>query len=204
MDQYSEAEVKDVLTDYHDRIVAVLRKAFDEWVETQNFRADRGFGPLLYPRTVANLIFDAIARYAKAEFQGIPGVRVIDEPQTIKVCFKEIVIARFKKGDDSSLGRNIETQAVLDFINPQRSLPNFPPEAAKVEFLYLPDELGVDVGKLLVVARDYNRPIWAYELNPSIGGATVIRLPLGAPAEQDVGEPPLVVPKRRDDSEEIG
>jgi len=205
MDQYSENEVKKALTDFHPQIVAVVRQAFAEWLAVQDFRAKNRFSPVLYTRTVANYIFDGIARYAKMAFDDHPDVRVINEAQTIKICFREVVIARFKKGDDSLLGRNIPTQAVLNFIDPEQPLPNLPPAAAKVEFIYVPDELGIGIGKMLVVARDNHRSIWSYELNPAVdGGAVVVPLLFDSGPDDEGGEGPLVAPKKKDSDTEIG
>src|SRR6185369_5212771 len=106
---------------------------------------------------------------------------------------------RFKKGDDDNLGQNILTQAVLDFINPQLNLPGFPPESAKVEFVWAANDIGAAVQSILVVARDSDRVLWSYEIDDvsESGGSGVVVFPSSPPDDDG----PLVTPKVKPDDE---
>src|SRR5438445_3278197 len=157
MDQYSESDVRDALAPYHSRIRAVVVLGFKEWLSVSECRSAKGFAPILYPRTITNYVFDAIARHARTEFGPDTSVRILDESQTVKFCFGNKVIGRFKKGDEDHLGQNIQTQSVLVFIDPQHTLPGFPPQAAKVEFVWAANDIGNEVQSILVVARDNDR-----------------------------------------------
>jgi hypothetical protein len=167
------------LEDFHDRIRKVVEQAWDEWRAIAEFRAENGYAPLLYSRTLANLMFDAIARYAIAEFAGDTSVHVETETQTIKLFFRGAVLARFKKGDDNKLGQNIPTQAALAFEFVDGMFAGFPPEAAKVEFIWLANEINTKLEHVLVVARDGDRLLWDYEIGaiPAAGAGTVIPFP---------------------------
>jgi hypothetical protein len=125
-------EVQANLRDYHPRIRNVVDRAWAEWRATAACRAEAGFAPFLYSRTVTNVVFDAIARNAITEFASDPSVHVAIEPQTIKLFFKGVVLGRFKKGDDNKLGQNIPTQAALAFEFVDGMLPGLPPETAKL------------------------------------------------------------------------
>ncbi|MCB9994239.1 MAG: hypothetical protein H6873_11355 [Hyphomicrobiaceae bacterium] len=200
MDQYSEAEVREALEPYHRRIRAIIKGGLDEWLSVAECRSSKGFAPPLYQRTVSNYIFDAVARNARTVFGEDPSVRVLDEAQTVKFCFSNVVIGRFKKGDDDHLGQNIRTQAVLDFICVEPNLPGLPPEAAKVEFTWSLDELGVMLDSVTVVARDGDHILWSYEISDAeeSGGAVVL---FPTPPDEPDDEEPLVRPKiapRRD------
>ncbi|MER9253967.1 hypothetical protein NKI59_19460 [Mesorhizobium sp. M0598] len=199
MDQYSESDVREALTPYHARIRAVIERGFAEWLSVSECRASKGFSPVLYPRTISNYVFDAIARYARTEFASDKSVRTLDESQTVKFCFDGKVIARFKKGDDDNLGQNILTLAVLDFIDPQMNLPGFPPEAAKVEFVWSANDIGTAVQSMLVVARNNDRVLWSYEIDDAgeSSESSVIILPSSPPDDDG----PLVTPKIKTDDE---
>src|SRR5205809_852376 len=121
-------DVQDVLRPYHRRIRRVVDRAWAEWRAVATFRTEQSFGPIMYSRTIANYIFDAIARIAIAEFADDASVHLDIEAQTIKFFFKGEVFARFKKGDDSRLGQNIPTQAVLAFTAVDGMFPGLPPE----------------------------------------------------------------------------
>ena len=129
MDQYSEASVKEALTPCNAKIKGVVIKGFAEWLAVSECRTTKGYAPILYPRTIASYVFDAIARNACSEFAGDSSVRVLDESPMVEFFFGNVVIGRFKKGDDDHLGQNTPTQAALDFVDAQQTLPSLPPES---------------------------------------------------------------------------
>jgi hypothetical protein len=104
------------------------------------------------------------------------------------------VVARFKKGNGRGVGSNIETQAVLDYVNPQGAFGGLP-DIHRVEIVYQLDILGTGYAEVAVVARDRKARIWAYPLNgrPS---AEIIPLPTRTPP---VLTPPAVTLKATPD-----
>jgi hypothetical protein len=187
----TEGEARAILAPYHSLIASVIDDAWAEWKLMRAWRSDRGLAPLLYQRTISNIIFDAIARRAIPKFRMLDKVHVELDAQTFKILFNGLC-ARFKKGGDDKLGCNIPTQAALAFMDADALLPGTPPETGKVEFIWLPNELWTDLGKILVVARDGDRLVWEYEVRRE-AGEKVIPLPT-RPMEPDAGEP-LVTPK---------
>ena len=198
MPQPVKGDVQRVLKDFHARIRKVVEHAWAEWRAMATFRAENGFDPYLYSRTIANIVFDAIARYAVAEFAANSAVHIEIEPQTIKLFFKSSVCARFKKGDENGLGQNIPTQAALAFEVADAMLPGFPPETSKVEFIWLTNDINTRLEHVLVVARDREALLWDYEIEetPSADTGTIIPFPEPptppAPPEGD----DLVKPKK--------
>ncbi|MGO6788714.1 hypothetical protein ACCS70_18850 [Rhizobium ruizarguesonis] len=190
-------DVKTALSPYHARITQVVAEAYDEWQRVAAFRATSGYSAILYSRTVANYVFDAIARNAQSVFGREKTVRIRQETQTIKFIFAGKVVARFKKGDDDHLGKNILTQAVMDYLDPQQTLPGFPPEAAKVEIVWAANEIGTAIEDIMIVARDGNTLLWSYRIDDSAdeaGGIGVLPFPVG-PAPDEFS--PLIVVKPR-------
>ena len=194
MEKFSENEVRAALEPYHSKIRGAVVAGFAEWLSLGECRADKGFAPVLYSRTISNYVFDAIVRNAMDAFSTDPSVRVIDQVQTAKFCFGGTAVARFKKGDDDNLGQNIQTQAVLEFVNAQQSFPGMPPAAAKIEFIWTPDILGTSVESILVIARDGDHILWSYEIEEEVSASEVIAFP--APNGPDF-DPPLVTPKAK-------
>jgi hypothetical protein len=178
-----KGDVQNILAPYHQRIRRVVERAWAEWCAVAAFRAEQKFGALMYSRTVANYVFDAIARIAVNEFAADPAVNLEIEAQTIKFFFKGSLLARFKKGDDSKLGQNIPTQAALAFAAVDGLLPGMPPEIAKVEFIWLANEIHTRLEHVLVVARDGDRLLWDYEIEAEEGSGSIIpfRQPPSAP-----------------------
>jgi hypothetical protein len=181
-------DVQAVLEDFHRRLREVIDRAWkEEWLDLP----DRA--RFVFPRRVrAVLVFDGIARLALSEFDSDPNIRVMLQRQTVRFLFRDRVLVRFKKGNARGVGSNIGTQAELDFIDPQRSIPGLVPEIMRVEICYAPDdELGIVLSEVAVVARDRHRRVWAYPIDR--GERKVVPLP---PREPD-HTPPMVVPRRR-------
>lgn len=182
--------VQNVLRDFELRMREILDGAWNEWLGLP----DRA---RFSPRTRASIIFDFIKLRAVSEFDGDPNIRVLPKGQTVQFLFKNRVLVRFKKANSSGLGSNIETQAVLQFIDPQLELPDLLPEIYKVEVCYHLDELATKIAQMAVTAREMNRKLWSYELQapPS---AEITSLP---PRGPDVQPPQVRVRKRKDDSD---
>lgn len=196
MSQPIKKDVQDTLDEFHDRIGRVVAEAWKEWESIARFKSENGYGSVMYPRTIANHVFDAIARLALNEFHSDPSVNVIVEPQTIKLVFKGRVLARFKKGDDSKLGRNVTTQAALNFTDVNQPFPGMPPKTAKVEFIWLPNEINTKLQHVLVVARDNDSLLWDYEIElGSEGEGSVVPFPARKPDFSDGSGDGLVRPK---------
>lgn len=192
MTKPTKDDVIKALTPFHGRIRAVVERAWEEWRIVERYRRRKGMEPVLYSRTVANHIFDAMARHALAEFNGAAGVNIKAESQTIKLFFKGAVCGRFKKGDEDGLGQNIPTQAAMAFEEAESVLPGFPPETAKVEFIWSANELGTSLESVTVVARDGDRTLWSYEIGDT---PSAVVLPFRAPDPPRPAASPLITPK---------
>jgi hypothetical protein len=120
-------DVQAILADFELRLRAVVDRAWAEWME-QDIRTR-----LIYTRTSSNAVFDFIARHALAEFGEDSEVRDIAKCGTIQFLFRDRVLVRFKKSNARGIGSNIETQAILDFVEPSRDIPGLVPDLMKVE-----------------------------------------------------------------------
>lgn len=190
-------DVRALLGPYHGRLRHVVESAWGEWETVRDFQAGLERGPVIYSRTVANYVFDAIARAALREFADDPRVNVRVEPQTVKFFFRGALCARFKKGGASGLGQNIPTQAALAFERAEGLLPDAPPGTGKVEIIWLPNEIGTRLEHVLVAARDGEHLLWNYEIDGSSGvaglGAPVAPFPTRPIA--DTSDESLIRPK---------
>ena len=185
-------EARAILEPYYLLIAAVIEESWAEWKALRACQIEKGFGPPLYSRTIANNIFDGIARRAILKFGVDPKVRVEIEAQTFKLHFKGLT-ARFKKGGDDKLGSNIPTLAATLFEDAGAMFPGMPPENGKVEFIWLPNELWTDLNRILVIARDGDRLIWEYDIERAAPVAGIT--PLTPPIAPEGPAPILVTPK---------
>jgi hypothetical protein len=176
---------------YFPIIRKAIEDAFAEWRATETFRVDSGFGPTFYDRTKSNEIFDAIAKRAIFRLGTEPGILVDIEAQTFKFAAKGIA-ARFKKGGDDKLGRNIPTQAALAFIEADGVLPGLG-ASGKVEFVWFPNDLWTKLNRVLMVARDGDELLWEYEIDGEAG--SLIELPAAPPSPPAPDGGDLVKPK---------
>lgn len=192
----AETEVRAALAPYHDVIRKVVDDAWAEWRAVEAFRQENDFGAVGYHRTIANYMFDAMARCATRAFAAVDGVHIRPEAQTVKFIAGGEVLFRFKKGDTGNLGCNIPTLANLMFIDADAEIPGLPPETAKVEIIWQPNEIWTQIERVLVVARDGDQMLWEYDIDRADGGAMVIPFPTPvAPDPVDVDDASLVKPK---------
>lgn len=176
--------VKKVLEDFELRMRDLLEGAWEDW-QGLSHKA------LLSPRSRASIVFDFIKSRALAEFDGDPDIRPIPKGQTVHFLFRDRVLVRFKKANSAGLGSNIETRAVIEFVDPQ--FPLFPlPPVYHVEVCYHLDKLATRMDMLAVTARQRNTKLWAYELE-RVGSAAVVPLP--GPPHADA-TPPEVRPRK--------
>lgn len=177
-------QVEVVLTGFTARLRSVLDRAMEDWASLPNKSW------LMFPRDKANIIFSYIVRHALGEFADDADVHVISEPQTVKFLFRDTVLVRFKKGNTQGVGSNIETQAVLEFVDPQLCFAGLP-DVHRVEVVYQLDILGTGYAEVAVVARDRRTRVWACPLT-ICASANVIPLP---PRAAPVLTPPVVTPR---------
>lgn len=189
----TQDDVKGILEPYHDMIRQVIDESWDEWRDVHQLRLDAGYPSLLYRRTVSNYVFDAIARRAIPAFAAMPLVNVKIESQTFKLQFRGLC-ARFKKGGIDNLGCNWPTQAVMAFIDADGMLPDMPPETAKVEFIWQPNEIWTQIDRVLVVARDGDDLIWEYPIDRRSAAGKLFVVPTRTPPPDPDGQD-LVKPK---------
>ncbi|SDB39110.1 hypothetical protein [Bauldia litoralis] len=177
-------EVQAILADFEDRMAAILEGAWQEWLDVPRRAA-------LSPRSRASMVFDFIRRRALEEFDSDPEIRAIPKGQTVHFLFHDKVLLRFKKANTRGLGSNIETQAVIEFIDPQMSLLPLPP-IYHVEGCYHLDKLATKMALLTVAARQRNKRLWTYEMRRS---ADTRVMPLPMAPRHDGGLPEVRVRK---------
>ncbi|MBA2589540.1 MAG: hypothetical protein H0U98_13070 [Alphaproteobacteria bacterium] len=186
------SDIKAALTSYHPMFRSIVDDAWAEWCAVKKFREEKGFGPVLYTRTISNYMFDAIARRAVPRLGAEASIMVVADAQTFKAHINGVLV-RMKKGGDDNLGCNHPTQAALAFEEGDLKFPGFPPQTPKVELIWVPNDIWTQIGQLLVVARDGDKLVWQYEI-PAADGAVVAPLPTKAPDPEGTGSD-LVKPK---------
>lgn len=148
---------------FHDLIHSIVQEAWDEWLAVKAFLARENFGPVMYNRVIANYVFDAIAKRAIPAFHSMENVTIKIEAQTFKLLFGGLCV-RFKKGDENNLAMNVPTFAALAFENANELIPGLPPEIAKLDVIWRPNELWTDLDKVMLVSRDGDEILWDYEI----------------------------------------
>lgn len=142
-------------------------------------------------------MFDFIRKLALAEFDGDPNIRAIPKGQTIQFLFRDRVLVRFKKANSAGIGSNIETQAVIDFVDPQLTIPGLLPDIYKIEVCYFLDKFATRMDTLAVTARERKRKVWSYELRRPARAGTIVPFP--PPPAEGTPQPPEVRIRKSDE-----
>jgi hypothetical protein len=180
-------DVREILSDFELRMRSVIESAWKEWLEVPN-RAR------FSARSRASMVFDFIKTGALVEFNGDPNIRAIVKGQTVHFLFRDRTLVRFKKANSAGIGSNIETQAVIQFVDPKLTIPGLLPEIYRVEVCYHLNKLATEIETLAVTARDRGRKIWSYPLQRPASGEIVPLPPRGgdtppAPAQVRIRKP---------------
>lgn len=164
-----ESDVKSQLGDFGEMILEIVHGAWSDW------QASPHKSQIRFRRTRANLIHDFMVCRAVSIFDGHPDVHIIHQDETAKLLFRRQVLVRLKKGDANCLGSNIETQAVLAFIDPQLTIPGLP-DVQKVDIVYVLNDLETSIERVAVTARDNEKRLWTYDID-SRRSASILPLP---------------------------
>jgi hypothetical protein len=165
---------------------AKIYRAFDmawaDWVQDQA-RYPR------WPRTRACMLFERLTIHLQNLFIDDPGMHFTFHDETVKIIVDQKLMIRCKKADGRGLGHNVPTDA-NDLFCDQGTLA-FAAPFDKIEIVYVVNNLGTEISKVLVQARDGETRLWAYEIDDTVLATTAPVTPLPAPA-------PSVVPDAAD------
>lgn len=178
--------VESVLGPYHDVIYGVVDAAWQDWLSSSEFPRARS------SRTRACIVWDRMIDHANAAFLENPRVRCVEHYNTWSFIVDDLVLFRFKKGNQVGYTANYPTQTALAFHDHERQYNLFGFEDYhRVQIVYTLDELESDLGRVLVVARDNSRIAWDYQIQPStIRAEEIPSLP--TPASE---RPRIVLPR---------
>ncbi|MBL4645398.1 MAG: hypothetical protein COA52_07455 [Hyphomicrobiales bacterium] len=190
----TKEKAQDIWSPHHDRIIRVIESAWAEYIALKQCRLENGFAPLLYSRTKSNDIFDAIARYAFEEFGSDEKFMLRTEAQTFKIFHSNCCI-RFKKSGTNLLGNNIPTQAAMAFAEADGQLPNMPPNTAKLEIVWVANDIFTELESIHILARDGDTLLWEYPIDRADDKEIVINIPT-SPTDPDDDFDGLIKPKR--------
>lgn len=172
--------VRSNLSAYEEVLFEAVHGGWEDWRDLQ-----LGGRLQFSSRSRACLVYDFSAQRLQASLAGDRSVYPVVRDETVKFVFGGAVILRIKKANDRGLGVNIMTQATMDFIDGQLTIPGVP-EIQMVELLYELNELQTRINQVLVTARDGNRRLWSYPVSRGRGVVVAPMLPL-QPSDGDRG-----------------
>lgn len=169
MAQADETEVRRILSAFEPTILDVVHGAWSDWMSSPHRST------LRYPRTRACLVQEFMVKRAIEAFDGNSDVHIIHQDETAKFLIGQELLLRLKKGDANGLGCNIETQAVLNFTDPQMVIPGLP-DVQKVDVVYVLNAIETQIDRVAVAARDNGTRLWSYDIEDR-RSAPVLPLP---------------------------
>ena len=139
--------VQPLIDRHRGPLVGAVLGAWDDWL-TSPYRA-----VWRCRRSRANFVWEQIIDRAHAAFDTSPDVRILDANETFRFLVEDLVLFRFKKGDDAGLSNNVPTQLALAFHDHLQNLLGLP-EVQRVDIVYQLNRLETEIRDLLVVGRD--------------------------------------------------
>lgn len=174
------------------RIVTAFAAGWSDWLVCPQ----RGWFSR-WPRTRANMVFERVVDHLQRQFADDVGVRFVFDDETMKMVLDDRIVLRVKKANALGLGSNIQTQAVIDFVDAQPDLPGLE-GLTKLEIVYVLNAIQTEIRSVIVQARDGDMKIYSYPIDVAAeGSGTVVPLPLPpAPPTGDDYADDLVRPKK--------
>jgi len=170
----SEDEAQEIITPI--RAAKIYRAVKKAWADVMADRARYN----RWPRTRANMVFERLAVHFQEGFIDDPGIHFTFENETVKLVIDQKLLARCKKANARGLGENIPT-LTNDLFCDQESFAAVP-ALDKIEIVYVVNDLGTEISKVLVQARDGDVRVWAYEIDDSALATTAPVVTFPAPA----------------------
>jgi hypothetical protein len=188
-----EWHVRQILTPEREAIIDhCYVRALNDWMNSPDrSKLSR------WQRTRANNLFEYLTNHLVVEFESDSGAKFIWATETFKLILDNELIIRFKKANRNGVGSNIGTNAELNFCDPQMEIPGWP-EVQKVEVDYKLNVTGTAISEINVVARDGEKALWSYLINPS-GGAPILPITPPQPSTPTVDD--MVRPRKQDKDE---
>lgn len=198
----THSEAKEVISSEREaRIMRAFSAAWDDWENCHDRKLFKRWA-----RTRANMVFERLADRLQEVFADDPGVRFHFKSETIKIVFDNAIVARIKKANNSGLGANISTGAVIQFVEAQQDIDGLG-GLKKIEIVYVLNQFQTSIRDVVVQARDGGMQVWRWTLGKGTEGAEIIPFdlpapptPNGATAADEVVH--LKLPKKPDEASE--
>lgn len=171
----TQEAVRPILDEVRSEVVAVVRGAWDDWMDSKYVGAWR------CKRSRANFVWEQMMERAHRAFADVGSVHIIEGIETMKFLVRDEILFRFKKADESGRTSNVATQLALDFHDHDKDLFGLP-AVQRVEVVYKLNRLETALQDICVVARDCDRIAWEYSLLDAED--VVAPLPLSTPAPE--------------------
>lgn len=150
-------KIEQVLKRLEQELYGIVRGAWQDWVQVSQLKTTK------FSRTRANWVWDRMIYRACEAFSQVLGIRCVERFNSASFIVDNDVLFRFKKGDFRGLSHNVPTQLALAFHD--HSIPLFDDiDFARVEVVYVLNQLETQIERVCVVGRDRLTVIWAYDI----------------------------------------
>lgn len=179
--RFSQIEAMDVFDDFVPDLIKCVETGWQVWKDCEKQMPKVWVS--LRERARAAFVYDQILADAKSRFEGVAGVRVIEQDSMpVLFEFSERALLGFKKLSRTCHPSSYATQQQEKLLLQQLSLPGLLPELPYVVFGYRLNKLGNDLRDLLMVRPQGLRRIdWAWAVTAATPG--VVQTPLFAPPQ---------------------
>jgi hypothetical protein len=152
------AVAQQILGPYHDDLARMIYEAWAVWKE----KLSKEFANP-HKRTIRTNVFNLIVERAKTVFgaREHEGIRVLEEHESILVCFGDEVAVRFKKLDEDLRPSNYPTPRQME-LGMQMPLAGVP-DCNRITVGYVPDTLEESIQVFVALSNGKQR-VWEYSL----------------------------------------
>ena len=189
----AQEDAEQILKPYTDQFVAVIRSAFDDWLN----------GPYTHQmqRTSlrANVISNQMLANARRVFDNVEGIRVDDVPGYTGLLVGKNIFIRMKKADEKLISRNYPTKSALAFVDQSKDMFG---GLVRLELVYHLGAFGTRIERIALLQRHKNKVVWHMDLLETGAGIQEVLPFAQPPAPVGSAAQRVLKPKRQSKNEE--
>lgn len=159
----AEEKARKILNPHLPKLADCFKSAWQKWDRLAEVAPD-----LRYPlsaRTRAGFIYDHICNEVRHQFEGVPGVTLVDSVGFLILTIENSLILRFKKLNKRDQSSNISTAQQERYIQ-QEPLPGLP-EGTRLTAGYILDKIQAQIDDIRVtfpVGKRAKDILWSFSI----------------------------------------
>lgn len=172
----SDEEKEAIASKYYDRLVIVVEKAFQDYVDVANIKSAKIQNLNFKPRSICSMVHDFLRARIDEEFANDKNVAYKEAGGIFHVIIENKIVVRFKKMS-KRFGISYSTTIQSEKYKYQRELDAFPDDVTFFYSGYIPDKSWTELKNVPLVCRDGDTVLWYKDMKQEVVQRSLFSFP---------------------------